>query len=73
MPKKQSKKSKKISINKRYIIAGAIIVLAVFLYLKIIYFPGRSSINDIELPLVINDGDIANARTMDIEALSSFT
>lgn len=73
MPKKKTKQSKKIQINKRYIIAAAIIALAIFLYLKIVYFPGRADINEIELPLVINDGDIANARTMDIDTLSSFT
>lgn len=48
-------------------------LIAVFLYLKIVYFPSRAQIADGPLSIVINDGDMARARMIDIEALSTFT
>lgn len=56
-----------------YIWAWVLVIIAIFLYLKIVYFPSRADINDLDLPLVITEGDMARARKIDIEALRSFT
>lgn len=48
-------------------------MLVIFLYLKIVYFPNRADINELALPYVMTEGDIAHARTLDIDALRSFT
>lgn len=55
-----------------YAIGGLLVLIAVFLYLKIVYFPSRTEVS-VDLPLIISEGDMAHARTMDIETLAAFT
>ncbi len=73
MKKSKTKKQGRMWFKLWYIVGGLLILIAVFLYLKIVYFPSRSDISDIGLPLMISEGDMARARKIDIEALSSFT
>lgn len=73
--KKSSKNHTKsrFSLNIWYAIPAFIILLGVFLYLKMIYFPGRADLNQDDFQLIVTEGDIANARNIDIQTLSSFT
>jgi|GEM_PF-4257844 len=73
MPKKHAPKPKKNIV--RILIAGGCIiaVIAVFLYMKIVYFPSRETIDDLDMRFAVTDGDIEDARSIDLASLSSFT